>query len=157
MIAESTGKIGKGILPVDSESLEAPEFYSNDRLFVYIKLKNDNTINDKAANLKSAGHPLIEIELDTIYDLGREFFRWEFATAVAGHVLSIPPFDQPNVEQAKVIARQMMKEYQTNGSLPVLTSAFQEGEVKIYGDVKPGNISNALPMFLDKCKGGKIM
>jgi glucose-6-phosphate isomerase len=155
LIAESTGKIGKGILPVDLESLEAPEFYSTDRLFVYIKLKNDNTINDKAESLKSAGHPLIEIELETIYDLGREFFRWEFATAVAGHVLTIPPFDQPNVEQAKVIARQMMKEYQINGSLPVLTSSFQEGEVKIYGNVKTENISDALPMFLDKCKGGK--
>lgn len=154
LIAESTGKIGKGILPVDLESLEAPEFYSFDRLFVYIKLKNDNAIDDKVENLKSAGHSLIQIELDTIYDLGREFFRWEFATAVAGHVLGIPPFDQPNVEQAKVIARQMMKEYQTNGSLPALTSVIQEDGVKIYGDIKPANISDALPMFLDKCKGG---
>lgn len=154
LIAESTGKIGKGILPVDLESVETPEFYSDDRLFVYIKIKNDSTFDQRVNNLKSAGHPLIEIELDNVYDLGREFFRWEFATAVAGHVLIIPPFDQPNVEQAKVIARQMMKEYQTNGSLPVLTPAIQESEVKIYGDIKPANISDALPMFLEKCKGG---
>lgn len=155
LIAESTGKIGKGILPVDLESLETPAFYSNDRLFVYIKLKGDNTLDDQSAKLKLAGHPLIEIELDTIYDLGREFFRWEFATAVAGHVLTIPPFDQPNVEQAKIIAREMMKEYQTTGILPQLSPAIQEGDIKIYGDVQPKKISDAIPMFLSNCKGGR--
>lgn len=155
LIAESTGKIGKGILPVDLESVEASQFYSNDRLFVYLKLKGDKTYENKIAQLKSAGHPMIEIQLDNIHKLGREFFRWEFATAVAGHVLNIPPFDQPNVEQAKVIARQMMKEYQSTGNLPQLSAVFQDGDVKIYGDVKPKNISDALPMFLADCKGGE--
>lgn len=155
LIAESTGKIGKGILPVDLESVEAPHFYSNDRLFVHIKLSDDNTFNEKAAQLKSAGHPMIEIRLDNIHDLGKEFFRWEFATAIAGHVLTIPPFDQPNVEQAKVIARQMMKEYQSTGNMPQLSSVLQEGEVKIYGDVKPNKVSDAIPKFLTDCKGGK--
>lgn len=155
LIAESTGKIGKGILPVVLESVEEPQYYSADRLFVYLKLKDDDTFDNKALRLKSAGHPMIEIQLDDIYELGREFFRWEFATAVAGYLMNIPPFDQPNVEQAKIIARQMMKEYQTNGSLPELTPAFQESEIKIYGDIKPENISDVLPKFLDKCKGGK--
>jgi hypothetical protein len=86
LIAESTGKIGKGILPVDLESIESSEYYSNDRLFVYIKLKDDNTLDDKAAELKSTGHPMIEIQLDNIYELGGEFFRW----VQSHYVLNIP-------------------------------------------------------------------
>ena len=125
LIAESTGKIGKGILPVDLESIESPEFYSDDRVFVYLKLKNDTTYNQKVEKIKSAGFPIVELEIEDIYDLGKQFFLWEFATAIAGWVMQIQPYDQPNVEQAKVVAREMMKEYQVKGKLPGLNSSYR--------------------------------
>lgn len=155
LIAESTGKIGKGILPVDLESVESPEYYSNDRLFVYIKLKGDTTYDEKVNQLKSKGFPILEIELDNIYQLGSEFFRWEFATAVAGWVMQIQPYNQPNVEQAKIVARQMMKEYQEKGKLPELTAVIEEKGIKVYGDVKSNSIDTVISSFLNDCRGGK--
>lgn len=155
LIAESTGKVGKGILPVDLESIESPEYYSNDRLFVYIKLKGDITYDKKVGELKSSGFPILELELKDIYELGAEFFRWEFATAVAGWVMQIQPYDQPNVEQAKIVARQMMKDYQEKGKLPELNPVFEENGIKIYGDVKANSIDEVLKSFLTDCKGGK--
>ena len=155
LVAESTGKIGKGILPVDLESIEAPEYYSNDRLFVYIKLKDDATHDEKVEKIKSAGFPILELELDSIYDLGRQFFLWEFATAVTGGVMQIQPYDQPNVEQAKIVARKMMNAYQEKGKLPELTPAFEEKGIKVYGDVKLKSIDKVLESFLADCKSGK--
>ncbi|MFZ1520119.1 MAG: hypothetical protein WAU11_15175 [Ignavibacteriaceae bacterium] len=155
LVAESTGKIGKGILPVDLESIEAPEYYSNDRLFVYIKLKDDATHDEKVEKIKSAGFPILELELDSIYDLGRQFFLWEFATAVTGGVMQIQPYDQPNVEQAKIVARKMMNAYQEKGKLPELTPAFEEKGIKVYGDVKSKSIDKVLESFLADCKSGK--
>ena len=111
LVAESTGKNGKEILPVDLEEVLDPEFYSKDRLFVYMKMKNDSTYDTQINALKDADFPIIEIELKDIYDLGKEYFRWEFATVVSGWALGIQPFDQPNVESAKVVARKMMSEY----------------------------------------------
>lgn len=155
LIAESTGKVGKGILPIDLEAIESPEFYSNDRLFVYINLKGDITYDKKVGELKSSGFPILELELKDIYELGAEFFRWEFATAVAGWVMQIQPYDQPNVEQAKIVARQMMKDYQEKGKLPELNPVFEENGIKIYGDVKANSIDEVLKSFLTDCKGGK--
>lgn len=155
LIAESTGKVGKGILPVDLESIESPEFYSNDRLFVYLKLKDDTLFNKKISELKSAGFPLIELELEHKLELGRQFFMWEFATAVAGWVLKIQPYDQPNVEQAKVVARQMMKEYQEKGKLPELIPVLDERGIKIYGNIKAKSLDEILSSYLSGCKGGK--
>ena len=155
LIAESTGKGGKGILPVDLESIESPAFYSNDRLFVYLKLKGDATYDKQVKELKSAGHPFIDIELENIYDLGKEFFRWEFATAVAGWVMQIQPYDQPNVEQAKMVARKMMEEYQDKGKLPELSPAIEEDGMKVYGHVKAKSVNDALKSFLSDCKSGK--
>lgn len=155
LIAESTGKIGKGILPVDLESIESENYYSKDRMFVYIKLKNDDSLDSKVNQLKAAGFPFIELELDSIYDLGRQFLLWEFATAVAGWVLKIQPYDQPNVEQAKVVARQMMKEYQENGKLPELTPVFEDGIIKVYGENNIRSAGDILKSFLSGCKGGK--
>ncbi len=155
LIAESTGKIGKGILPVDLESVESPEFYSDDRLFVYIKLKSDTTYNDKIEKLKDAGFPVLEYEIDNIYELGREFLCWEFATAIAGWLMKIQPFDQPNVEQAKVVARKMIKEYQQNGKLPELSPTLENKGIKVYGDVKSKLIDEVLSSFLSDCKSGK--
>ena len=155
LIAESTGKGGNGILPVDLESVEFPEFYSNDRLFVYIKLKGDITYDKQVKELKSAGHPFIDIELESIYALGKEFFRWEFATAIAGWIMQIQPYDQPNVEQAKIVARQMMNEYQDKGKLPELNPVIEEGGMKVYGNVKAKSVNDSLKTFLSECKSGK--
>ncbi len=155
LIAESTGKVGKGILPVDLESIESPEFYSSDRLFVYLKLKDDSTYESKVEKLKSANFPILELDLENELDLGKQFFLWEFATAVAGWVMQIQPFDQPNVEQAKIVARQMMKEYEEKGKLPELRSVIEENGIKVFGDVKIKSIDEVLTVFLSNCKGGK--
>jgi glucose-6-phosphate isomerase len=155
LIAESTGKVGKGILPVDLESIEAPEIYSSDRLFVYIKLKDDNTYDSKVEKLKSAGFPILELELEHVLDLGKQFFLWEFATAVTGWVMQIQPYDQPNVEQAKIVARKMMEAYKEKGKLPELTQVLDEKGIKVYGDVKLKSIDKILQSFLSDCNGGK--
>jgi glucose-6-phosphate isomerase len=149
LIAESTGKNGKGILPVDGESLESPEYYSNDRLFVYIHLRDEKKEKDVVDKLSGAGHPVIEIILDDIYDLGEQYFIWEMATAVAGWRIGIQPFDQPDVEAAKILARQMVKEYHEKGKLPGQTSLIREGEISLYGDIKVNSISEAIKKFLD--------
>lgn len=118
LIAESTGKNGQGILPVVGEPLVAPNGYGQDRLFVYLRLAGDSTHDAAVAALKAADHPLIELELQDLYSLGGQFFLWEMATAVSGHCLGIQPFDQPNVESAKIVARQMVAEYMKTGQLP---------------------------------------
>ncbi len=118
LIAESTGKEGKGILPVVGEPLGAPEVYGDDRAFVYLKLAGDLTHDEKIQALENAGHPVIRLLLDDEYDLGGQFFLWEMATAVAGARLGINPFDQPNVEAAKILARKMTAEFTEKGALP---------------------------------------
>jgi transaldolase/glucose-6-phosphate isomerase len=118
LIAESTGKEGKGILPVVGEPLGAPEVYGSDRVFVYIKLADSSTHDEKIQALEKAGHPVIRLLLDNEYDLGGQFFLWEMATAVAGARLGINPFDQPNVEAAKILARKMVAEFTEKGKLP---------------------------------------
>lgn len=140
LIAESTGKNGKGILPVDLEPSTTVNHYSKDRIFVYIKLTGDDSFDEIVSQIKSAGFPIIEIEMKDIYKLGAEFFRWEFATAVAGYTMSVQPFDQPNVESAKVIARNMVKQFQLKGKLPELST---------------GNNDNELSSFLSDLKSGK--
>jgi len=155
LVAESTGKNSKGILPVDLEEVLAPEFYSLDRLFVYIKMKNDSTYNKQIKVLKDAGFPIIEIELKDIHDLGKEYFRWEFATVVAGWVLGIQPFDQPNVESAKVVARKMMSEYKEKGKLPSLKPNFTEDGIAVSGNIKSDNLKGSLNEFLQNVTAGK--
>ncbi len=155
LIAESTGKVGKGILPVDLESIETSEFYSDDRVFVYLKLKTDITFDDKVNQLRLKGFPILELEIENIYDLGKQFFLWEFATAVAGWVMQIQPYDQPNVEQAKVVAKQMMTEYQEKGKLPELNPVIEEKGIRVYGDVNVKSVGEVLQSFLSDCEGGK--
>lgn len=118
LIAESTGKNHKGILPVVGEPVGAPEAYRHDRLFVYLQVEGDTSHEQALMALEEAGHPVVVIPLDDLYDLGGQFLIWELATAVAGHVLGIHPFDQPNVESAKIVARQIVKEYMDKGVLP---------------------------------------
>ncbi|NLT72753.1 MAG: glucose-6-phosphate isomerase [Chloroflexi bacterium] len=135
LIAESTGKDGRGILPVEGEPLLDPSQYGSDRAFVYVRLKNDE--NDAADAfvdaVSSLGHPAIVLQLADRYDLGGEFFRWEMATAVAGAVLGINPFDQPNVEEAKDGARDALAGYEATGSLADATPLIIEDALAIYG------------------------
>ena len=107
LLAESTGKDGKGLIPVDREALGAPEVYGNDSVFVYERLESaPDPAQDRAVDaLAAAGHPVIRIAVSNIYDLGQEFFRWEFATAVAGSILGINAFNQPDVEASKIATR----------------------------------------------------
>lgn len=118
LIAESTGKKGKGILPVIGETVMPAAHYGKDRLFVHIRMNTD-TKNDAAVrDLAAEGYPVLMLSLDHLEQLGEQFFIWELATAVAGHVLGINPFDQPNVESAKAAARDMISRYKNTGQLP---------------------------------------
>jgi transaldolase/glucose-6-phosphate isomerase len=154
LIAESTGKEGKGILPVDGEVLLTPDAYANDRLFVYLRLKGNGTYDEKVKDLEDAGHPVVQINLQDLYDLGGEFFRWEIATAIAGYRLGINPFDQPNVESAKVLARQIISTYQKEGKLPELVHAFESEGIAVYTDQKTSTLKEALWRFLSQAQTG---
>jgi len=118
LIAESTGKDGTGILPVVGEPIGGPNQYGNDRLFVRLALRGDQGFEPELLALETAGHPVVRIEMDGKYDLGEQFFLWEMAVAVAGHCLGIQPFDQPNVEAAKILARELVADYQKTGRSP---------------------------------------
>ncbi len=155
LIAESTGKDGKGILPVDREPLAQPEFYANDRLFVYLRLLNDDTYDRQVGALEKAGYPVVRINLKDIYDLGGEFFRWEMAIAIAGMIIGIHPFNQPNVEAAKVLARKMIAEYQKKGKLPVVKPTLKESGITVYSDFKSSTLEQALTKFLSFAKPGR--
>jgi len=118
LIAESTGKEGQGILPVVGEPRAPIESYGPDRLFVHLRLESDASTDAFAADLAAAGHPVVTLRLGDLYDIGGQFFLWEMATAIAGYFLGINPFDQPNVEAAKVKAREIVAAFAATGSLP---------------------------------------
>ena len=120
LLAESTGKQGTGLIPVAQEPVLTPSAYGHDRLFVYLRLRGDkNTALDQRIHkLGKAQHPVIQFDLRDRYDLGAEFFRWEFATAVAGHILGIHPFDQPNVQESKDNTNRVLAVFQSTGHLP---------------------------------------
>ena len=135
LIAESTGKNGVSIIPIDREPLLAADAYSDDRIFVNLRLKDSEPVEeliDGLRELRDACHPVIEIEIQDIYDLGQEFFRWEFATAVAGSIMQINPFNQPDVEAAKIEARKITDEYEKTGSLPEETPFFEENGIQLF-------------------------
>jgi glucose-6-phosphate isomerase len=137
LLAESTGKVGKGIIPVDREALASPEVYGNDRLFAYVHTEHatDVVVDAKIAALEKAGHPVVRISMADIYDLGAEFFRWEFATAVAGAIIGINAFNQPDVEASKVATRNLTTEYEKKGSLPPEKPVL-DGDIKLFTDDK---------------------
>ena len=120
LIAESTGKDGQGIVPVALEPFAPPDAYAGDRLFVALRVAGDNNqaLERHLAALKTAGYPLIALDLRDRYDLGAEFFRWELATAIAGHLLGIHPFDQPNVQESKDNTQRVLDKYKSTGALP---------------------------------------
>ena len=138
LIAESTGKIGKGIIPVDHEKLAKPAVYGNDRVFAYLRLANKpNSAQDAAvAAIEKAGHPVIRITLPNVYTLGQEFFRWEIATAVAGSIIGINAFNQPDVEASKIETKKLTSQYESTGSLPAESPFFVSKEAKLFADEK---------------------
>jgi glucose-6-phosphate isomerase len=138
LLAESTGKVGKGIIPVDREELAAPEFYGHDRVFAYIHtdFATDAVTEAKLAALEKAGHPVVRISMADIYDLGAEFFRWEIATAVAGSIIGINAFNQPDVEASKIVTKSLTSEYEKKGSLPEERPVVEDGGIKLFTDEK---------------------
>jgi len=138
LMAESTGKDGKGLIPVDREALGPVESYGNDRVFAYIRLEGGaDAAQDAAADaLAKAGHPVVRIALKEIYNLGQEMFRWEIATAVAGSVIGINAFNQPDVEASKIATRKLTTEYEKNGSLPAESPILSENGIQLYTDEK---------------------
>jgi transaldolase/glucose-6-phosphate isomerase len=135
LLAESTGKQGRGVIPVNGEPVGTPEVYGSDRLFTYIRLMSDDDEQDaKVSALEEAGQPVVRIELSDPHELGGEFFRWEFATAVAGAVIGVDPFDQPDVEEAKVLARETTDRYDETGALGERTPFLDEDGLRLYAD-----------------------
>ncbi len=154
LIAESTGKDGTGILPVAEEPEGAPDAYGDDRLFVSMKLRGEENPDGLVEELRGLGHPVIEVELEDAYDLGGEMFRWEVATAVAGWRLGINPFDQPNVESAKVQARKMVAEYQEKGELSEPEPTVEEDGISVYSSEEAASVDEALEEFLAQARPG---
>lgn len=146
LIAESTGKLGKGIIPVDRENdredLGAPDVYgdskNSDRIFAYLRLETapDAAQDAKVSALEKAGHAVVRIAVADIYNLGQEFFRWEIATAVAGSILGINPFNQPDVEASKIVTKQLTSAYESAGSLPPEKPILEEAGIKLFTDDK---------------------
>jgi transaldolase/glucose-6-phosphate isomerase len=154
LIAESTGKAGKGILPVVGEPLGAPGVYSSDRLFVYIQLEGDDTHTAGIDALEQAGYPVVRMAVSDRYALARLMYLWEMATAIAGHCMDINPFDQPNVEAAKVLAREMIAAYIEAGELPAETAAITDGDITVYGETTAGTAGEALRAFAQQAEAG---
>ncbi len=157
LIAESTGKEGKGILPVIGEEPDSPELYSDDRVFVSMKLPGDDSIEPSLGRIVAAGHPLIRIFMDDIYDLGGQFFLWEFATVVAGHVLGINPFDQPNVESTKVHTKAAVDKYRKRGRLSSKAPILTEESISVFARFKSDSLKQALHSFLADAREGSYI
>jgi transaldolase/glucose-6-phosphate isomerase len=136
LIAESTGKIGKGIIPVDREKPGKPSVYGDDRVFAYLRLASKPNLGQDAAvaALEKAGHPVVRITLPNVYMLGQEFFRWEIATAVAGSILGINAFNQPDVEASKVETKKLTSQYEATGRLPAESPFFVSKDAKLFAD-----------------------
>ena len=150
LLAESTGKNGTGLIPVDGETVGTPELYGDDRIFVRLddETAPDDAVDRAVAALERAGHPVVRLGLRDPYDLGAEFFRWEMATAVAGSVLGINPFDQPDVEASKVETRRLTAAYEAGEALPDEQPLARAGQLALYaprdGAPAPGGEHDSL-------------
>ncbi len=138
LLAESSGKDGKGLIPVDREPLGPPEVYGNDRVFAYLRLESapDAALDRGVEALERAGQPVVRIALRDTYELGQEFFRWEIATAVAGAIIGINAFNQPDVEASKLATRALTSEYEKTGKLPPEQPVLEEGGIQLFADAK---------------------
>ncbi|MCX5837817.1 MAG: glucose-6-phosphate isomerase [Deltaproteobacteria bacterium] len=154
LLAESTGKEGEGILPVVGEEIGPPLVYGGDRVFCSIRIAGDAAEEEQLKALAKAGHPVVDIGLADPHDLGGQCFFWEMATAVAGWRLAINPFDQPDVEAAKVLSRKMIAEYREKGSMPPETPSLKAPGLSVYGVVAAEKPEEALTAFLAQAKPG---
>lgn len=134
LIAESTGKMGKSLIPVDSEPIQEPENYGDDRTFAYLKIAGDDGLDAAVEKLEKRGQPVVRIVLPDASHLGQEFFRWEIATAVAGSIMEINPFNQPDVEASKIVTKKLTAEYEESGKLPNEKPIFEDNKVKLFTD-----------------------
>jgi transaldolase/glucose-6-phosphate isomerase len=144
LLAESTGKLGKGLVPIDVEPLGPPDVYGQDRVFVYMRLTREaepGQDNDVAA-LERAGHPIVRIAVADRYNIGQEFFRWEMATAVAGAVLRLNPFNQPDVEASKSKTRELTSAYEKSGKLPAESPLFEDHGIKVFAPKTDAQVLN---------------
>jgi len=157
LIAESTGKEGRGIVPVVGEPPGAPDVYGDDRVFVHLCIEGEGGEEEPLERLARAGQPVLRICLRDRYDLGGQIFLWETATAAAGHLLGINPFDQPDVEAAKVLARGIISRYVEQGRLPPEAPAISAEGIDVYGDVKAQGPGDALNAFLDHARPGSYV
>jgi transaldolase/glucose-6-phosphate isomerase len=161
LLAESTGKEGKGIVPVAGETLGTPSVYGDDRLFVSLCVgKLDSAVESKLKALEAAGHPIVYRTLHDLYDLGEEFFLWEIATAFAGWRLGINPFDQPNVQESKDATKELLESYAKNGKLQEQQKIASDGTLTVYADektsqtLKASSVGEALKAHLQRVKPG---
>ncbi len=136
LLAESTGKHGRGLIPLAGEPLTTPERYGSDRFFAYLVLDGqvDSSQREAVAALEQAGHPVARIRVKDIWHIGQEFFRWEIATAIAGAIIGIDPFDQPDVEASKKKTSALTEEYEKSHSLPNEEPVFRENGVSLFAD-----------------------
>jgi len=153
LLAESTGKHGKGIIPVDDEPLGPPEVYGGDRVLIDLRLasERDQGVLRRLEALAHAGHPVLRFIVAEPYAIGQEFVRWEVATAVAGAILGIDPFDQPDVEASKVKTRELTAAYEKSGKLPDERPLFSEGGIKLFADARNAR------QLADAARGGKTL
>ena len=165
LIAESTGKEGMGILPVAGEPVGTPDVYGGDRIFTAITVQGDNTMEAHLAELDAAGHPVVRIELEDLYDLGGQFFLWEVATSVAGAILGINPFDEPNVTESKTNTARILEGHRSSGSLPREEAVAEDGDIKLYATPEycgklissESTLSSILKAHLDKIIPGDYL
>jgi glucose-6-phosphate isomerase len=149
LIAESTGKEGSGVVPVSGELVGDPQVYGNDRLFVEFRINNepDETVEAKADSLRKAGHPVITVHMRDRLDLGEQFFLWEIATATAGALLRINPFDQPNVQESKEFTAKILDEVRKEGRVPEAAMELRHGPLRLYMAGGASSIPQALSFF----------
>lgn len=159
LIAESTGKEGKGILPVAGEPLSSPQVYGGDRLFVHIRLKGvrDSRIDNAVASLKAAGQPVVAVDMENPFDLAGQFFLWEVATATAGSILGINPFDQPNVQESKDNTNQALALVRETGALPEQKPVLFEEGLEFYSEWQGTAAKDLLGDFLSQATPGDYL
>lgn len=150
LLAESSGKDGTGLLPVAGEAVGDPMIYGNDRLFVYIRLNDevDQSLEQGVNRLRQAGQPVVTIQMTDCLDLGQEFFRWEIATATAGAILDINPFDQPNVQESKDNTNRLLDRAKTEGELSEENPTLQAGSLRLYAQEAAPTLEESLERFL---------
>jgi transaldolase / glucose-6-phosphate isomerase len=152
LLAESTGKEGSGLLPIAGEPLFSPGEYSTDRFFAYFRLEGETNPDQEklVRELEKRGHPVVTFRLSDRLDIGEEFFRWEFATAVAGSILEINPFDQPNVQESKNNTNKLLKAIEEKGQLPEEEPVLVEPPLSLYSSEAASSLADAIQNFLSQ-------